>query len=299
LIGVDAAPDTADMRAIAVLVLVCAGCSARALGGGTAPDAGPDGPPSLDQMTRDCVRAASCTVAAGGGGPVASPGECVSLLQQSWPGSPIAARLVSCGATATDCASFFSCLGGDLIPLRGYAVTAACDGDSIVQGGRRFDCRGLGLTCVSEMMGDRTYCAARACPDVFSASCDGNAVDQCVDGVWRQIPCDACANAMCVGTGAPCDPARTPGSCAGSVATVCLNGRLSTADCSLDPLRTTCSNGQCVYPFGAPQCLLGNGMCDGTTAVVCAGTEWRRVDCRTLGFQGCAPAGGTQEVVCR
>jgi hypothetical protein len=268
-------------------------------------DAATGGAPSLAGVARLCTLAASC------GAQLSSPivlsaSACSSTVLEAWPEDPVTAHFVAC-AGATSCASLFACLGSDLILLKRFSPGSLCQGDFIAADGHRYDCRAVGLTCVHEIIGERAYCALRACGATATVSCRGTVLERCNDNVYSEVDCAAsgatCAGGQCVGAGAACDPVRTPGTCAGSVSRVCVNGGLAVYDCSRELLRTECVNGMCEYPIGAGgDCLIGNSMCDGSNAIVCAGPgggSWRTVDCRALGFNGCVLPTNSSEVICR
>jgi hypothetical protein len=300
---------------LAALLLVAA-CSHRPLAlpelEGGATDAG--GVPSLDDLARLCALAASCQQRDSGMATL-SASQCTSQLLNSWPEDAVTARLVDC-AGARDCASLYSCFGGNLILLGAFLPGAVCDGSAMVSSGLRFDCAQLGLTCIHEAppIGDRAACASSACDPAAASICDGNVLDVCQSGVLVPEDCDAfgavCGSGapgqlgdQCNGGGASCDPVRTEGSCSGSVAANCLNGRLTAHDCSHERLRTECVMGQCIYPMTGvvPECLIGNSMCAGDSLVLCAGARgggWKTVDCKSLGFATCARVTETQEALC-
>jgi hypothetical protein len=285
-------------RIAALLLPLFLGCNHGALDlgptDGSAPVVG------LADVARLCAIAASCGAAMNP--PQAlSASQCTGTVVAGVPDDPVTTRFQAC-AGATSCAALRACLQNDLLLLQTFAPNAACSGTAIVAAGRTYDCAGLGLVCVHELIGERAYCAAAACGPMFTSSCAGDTLERCTDNIRETTDCAAagatCAAGQCVGAGAACDPSRS-GNCAGTVATSCLGGRLATADCARQPLRTRCDGGRCVLPATARPCLVGNSMCSGTSAVICAAGEWQTVDCRALGFAGCAALGATNEVACR
>lgn len=262
------------------------------------------GAPSPDDFARLCTLAASCGARLVPAATI-SASQCTSTLYDAWPDDPVTAHFVSC-AGAGDCAALFACLGSDLLLLKKFSPNSQCQGNSIVREGHHYDCGAVGLTCVKELIGERAYCAKKACGEMFTMTCKGDTIERCSDNVFDTIDCArsgaTCSQGQCVGAGAVCDSLHTPASCAGPVLTTCLNGRLAKQDCSREPLRTQCNGGQCGYPQGNIDCLIGNAMCMGTSAVICAGPgggTWRAIDCRTLGFQTCGHPANSSEVICQ
>jgi hypothetical protein len=257
------------------------------------------GTPTLADLARLCSLASSCS-----GDLNAS--QCADDLIHAWPQDPVAARLVSC-IGSSDCPSLYACFGGTLLGTTSKAPPSAwCDGTSVVAtNGHRFDCCSLGLTCVrNSVYDDLTYCA-NPCPSTMSsATCSGNILLVCSDGVLGSTDCagfdGVCQNGQCIGTGGPCDPMNDKSSCNGTIATICLNGHWQSHDCNDGSFRTTCDNGHCwPPPVQNAECLTGAVECDGDQLKVCVNAAFTEVDCHALGFAGCGPAPADLYATCQ
>jgi hypothetical protein len=255
----------------------------------------------LDLLARVCTLAASCGATMTPPQPL-EPSNCTEMIATHVPDDPVAARFFGCAGART-CSALLACLGSELLLLQIYSPNSQCQGTSIVgPAGQTYDCAPLGLTCVHEGIGERAYCAAKACGPAFTSSCNGDTLERCSDNVFLTSACPGgtCSVDHCVGSGAACDPVHTPGACSGTAATNCVGGQLDTVDCAGQPLRSACSAGQCLAPAdGGPACLSGNSMCMGTDAIICTASQWRTVSCPELGFQSCVRDPNSSLVSCR
>lgn len=197
-------------------------------------------------------------------------------------------------------------------------TTTHCDGNvadtSFLSFDVRVDCTRIGRTC--EIVG-----ALAECIDTSTATCIGDAgagaVGRC-DGEGRPVSCRAGHEVLgvacptlglecrggdatyCAGTEGDC-PARalsssfvdlTGVSCLGDSLRACVGGGLATVDCGSWVLGTTCQPGAGTPYCGfRSECVPGEAAaadCDGDSVVVCNGGRIDRIDCRALGFRGCA-----------
>ncbi len=281
--------------------------------------------PSASVVLHACAIASACSL---NGAPPVSPlsDECELLaLVAAFP-SPrqTATSGYGCYFSATDCASFESCLMG---PRATAAQLAACSGskDAQCQGnvavdcgsGYVQDCGSVGYVCGLD--GQSAICGPQSCDSAtFTPHCQGNTSVSCSGqgGVVQEESCDGplqeqvCVEVSgypyCEDPSGTCDPSFQA-SCQGTVATNCKNGLVTTLDCGAIGLGVDCR----VLMDGTAACQ-GTSGCnddDGTTKESCNdgiislcifGTT-TTLDCRSYGLSGCtttALGGGRTFAAC-
>lgn len=224
-------------------------------------------------------------------------------------------------AAGGGCAAIETCMGLtiDVAPMAG--CTAACDGDKLTAcgDGMKFsvDCSKFDLAC--------SVTEADCVPKTLGTICDwGTYVESCKNGapllcggLQTEISGPVCADygltckvdmnaAVCVGSGAACQPASTTGreidysqgvGCNGTKLTTCMNGFLHDVDCGTLATGFTCQTvGTISFCGQAAECAQNDGvksMCEGDNVVVCNAGKLEKVDCKSLGFTGCNAMHGT------
>jgi hypothetical protein len=282
-------------------LLLCAACGS---GGGK------NGPLSRAEFVEACERLIACRP---GFSAVATATSCASVDAATLAALPASFRDgARCAADkAGDCAAILACYNND-DPTGGcdpLASTPYCDADmrfwscmSTVAFSR--DCAADGLTCVQPAPGSAD--CGRACVAGDGATCDGSRLFVCDDAtlIAREQACGAGAacgpvgtSSGCVGTGVPC--AGTATSCRDSrTLVVCLNGNEAVIDCGEGGFERECFDpGPAVGPpscvgVAADECdpAAFADRCNGARLEYCEDGVVRGLDCRGLGFEGCALA---------
>ena len=213
------------------------------------------------------------------------------------------------------------CLGWSRTPSSG-GTCATCSGSVATRCGEEarvtVDCAKLGLSCdaiaiCSSEPGtacDRATFTQKCTSDGTPEFCDDGAVfhgPRCAD---LGLSCGA--GGFCTGSGDACqDETSTSGSgvswdglaCDGDTLQACVGGRKATRDCSSAGPGLGCQAFDGIHFCGlASECLPGEQprgaqrgsavRCEGSTVVFCNAGRIERVDCKTLGFDGCDEAAG-------
>jgi hypothetical protein len=177
------------------------------------------------------------------------------------------------------------------------------------------DCAADGLTCqigssagaacgtgtCAVAAGDAGPVSSDAGP-AASASCRADEIVECTNGVEVPRRCGAgehClavgASAMCAGTGAPCPPEQAPRCANDTTLVTCVGGHEATVDCAAGGFHRKCDAPAPMMPV---TCIGDDSECDPATFVDrCNGSRLEYcqdgfvhgLDCRELGFDGCAP----------
>jgi hypothetical protein len=181
------------------------------------------------------------------------------------------------------------------------------------------DCSRLGLDCVTNKF---AYCGGPTRPPcegaTFTPSCDDGVPVGCEDGNTVRGPrcadfgatCEvASAGATCKGAGGACQGTGNESTesldfegegCDGTKLRACLGGGLTTLDCATVAPGFTCfpspdgGANALAYCGSAAECVPQSpwekvpASCDGNSVVICDGGKVQKIDCTTLGFQGCA-----------
>lgn len=220
---------------------------------------------------------------------------------------------VSCLASVSDgCRGVARCMGFE---LRSTPGTPGCNGNIADFGNGLWDCERVGYTCRD---GRCVSPDSEACDEgTFEESCEsGGRPTHCDDQVHRGPACDdlglSCVvdlgTALCRGTGEACtaesysssldvDPIGVSCESTGVLA-ACVAGALAQVDCAQMGDGFRCQQAADVFFCGlSDECdprSFGQ-QCDGDTVVFCDAGRVSRVDCRSLGFPGCA---GTSGMAC-
>ena len=210
-----------------------------------------------------------------------------------------------------DCAAAGRCLAldgpaGSCAPTAGLengvcngTMLSGCTDDGYAFG---VDCARYGEICGQYSFFFNTYnaCLLGACASP-NGECIGSIAKGCTQASLISFEID-CARAFggscelnthgfptCVGGGPACSPGTKP-SCDGNVISGCdANGRAIQYDCAAMATQRRCDDQHGCVPTGdecgeedAPE------WCDGASLVFCQDGFVREVDCRSIGFSGCA-----------
>jgi hypothetical protein len=291
-------------RAAQVAFLICVGACTRV----------PE-PPS--EIVRACQTATACSI-------TATLQSCATDYFQ-WlenPDDPPAFHMgpneIGCLANAgTDCDRARACVNLGVAPGPcSDPMHPVCDGDVFryccgLQGMTcAFDCASAGQHCFAQSNGDG-ICAVESC-DVAGASCDGNSVVFCRDGLEQRRTCSTNNRANnltcgvskyppnpieCVATGPSCVEGSIR--CEGDTLVVCPEGREERFDCTVSGLRcvrglnTPASPSPYVCGSGSECDYTAQPSCDGGRYRYCWLGSWLTTDCKAAGFSGCNYAGCT------
>lgn len=181
------------------------------------------------------------------------------------------------------------------------------------------DCAKVGLVCGQTDSG--ASCGHSSCdPKAYVSSCDGSRTVTCSSsGVVQKRDCQTsattsctaspdgtssvCASSMggtcamvdggaiCQGTGDACDSATAKGTCEGTSLVGCRAGKKSSFDCA--SLGGVCVSG--IAPDNVAKCMFGDECkesepetCADGKASYCLGGKKATLDCKAMGFSGCA-----------
>jgi hypothetical protein len=252
-----------------------------------------DGPESaLAEVVRACAILGACAPTSDG------VNQCLADAMRGVGWSP---AVLACLAKTTGCDGLKSCIGSwvaEGAPCAAGSSGGHCDGTTAVNCngalGVRLDCPTVFKgTCLVTSSGMAT-CQRAGC-SASGTTCDGDAVVQCsagseVLGELCGLAGRTCRDSKCVGPGDPC----TATSCQGTTLLACLAGYARTVDCTTFGAGFTCAGN----PYGTNRCSQasecdqdagkGSESCTGDSLQVCYGGKLVTVDCKALGFSGCA-----------
>jgi hypothetical protein len=213
----------------------------------------------------------------------------------------------------SDCIEVGKCFGEpvscDFSIEKGY-----CDGnmryycDSLTNSMYGMNCGIQGLNCETGQ-DDYPVCTEATCiSSSYEDNCDGNIMKYCENEIvttrdcsvydlfCQRIQIDATSfQVTCGGDGGQCEVDQFENSCDGNLKISCLNGTITTVDCSIYPINKKCEPGlnnnvRCV-PEGT-ECEPDDEYCeDSYLAKVCIDGTFINVDCRDLGFGRCSGVG--------
>ena len=266
-----------------------------------------------ERVLRACVRAATCMPPDSSWQSLTPASRCVEeFANVDWPGGgfggagpsrALAERLLKCTEDhGGDCAAIASCFGGTWLGLRACREGGMCQDGKLVkwQTMLSLDCAQLGATCIDLPTGAIRGCCAPECPGTQTITCSGEIATLCSLGATQTVDCgangfacNAAGPSACIGTGAACDAATERTTCSGSVGTFCLGNRRATLDCAQGVFHTRCVDGGFVpCGFAGSECTTDfKGACQADALLVCLDGRMVPVDCRAVGFGGCAPSG--------
>lgn len=266
--------------------------------------------PYTQQVIRACAKAASCgsAIPPTPNGPF-GVSSCIDAFgQQSGGAMPVGAvfdpdiaqRLIDC-TSASSCAEYFACFGGNWVGVSRCREGAGCKDNKLSEyasGSPTFDCTVLGATCFELYSGAiRSCCNQKLCTDSLnSVNCNGTKGSYCHGwGAYFEFDCAdsgrVCSEdptALCMGTGAACAPEQ-PVTCSGDVASYCSGGKLASVDCGKNPFRSACGSNAyepCV-PRGSDCSTDYQGGCEGSALSYCFDGKIERIDCTSVGFSTC------------
>jgi hypothetical protein len=231
------------------------------------------------------------------------------------------AAVYACLASKTNgCAAVTECLGLEYGTDGGCGSDASCNGAVYQEcSGASFrlsvDCARLGLEC-KPFPGAYCGTAAETACSGSAGTCEAMTAVACIDGVMRRgLDCAKLGaqcggiTPTCRGTGGACTgtsnddamTARWEGiRCENGKLVGCLQGGLSTLDCATSAVGFTCFDAPggpataTAYCGSAAECTPRSpwdkvaATCDGTSVVMCNGGKIEKLDCKSLGFTGCA-----------
>jgi hypothetical protein len=266
-------------------------------------EAGPDRPPAdrpradgpstaLPEAVRACAILAACAPTSDG------TSQCLADLMRGVGWSP---AVVSCLARTTGCGGLKTCIGSwvaEGAPCAAGMTGGQCDGTTAVNCngslGVHLDCAAVFLgTCLVTSNGAAT-CKRTGCSG-SGTMCNGDKVVQCSEGTevlaeFCGLGGWICRGGKCVGPGDPC----TATSCQGSSLVACVAGYGLTVDCPSLGAGFGCASN----PYGTFRCTQasecdqdtgkGSEVCVGDSLQVCYGGKLVTLDCKALGFSGCA-----------
>ncbi len=308
-----------QLTCLAALCLLCA-CDSRtvpaadaALPGADAIRAdGPVGDAGLlsEEAARACVIVSSCMAGLKvDNHQLPTPGQCLDwFAYRDWPRmsytmdhaqEPLR-RVLRCTKKFTTCQALFTCYGGNWIGPSLCREGGSCMANRLVTMQNNvymLDCPAYKAKCMNLPTGAiRGCCVAKSCGGTAATTCKGALGSHCMLGVSFDFDCaptgrlcTTAPGALCVGTGAKCPPGSKP-KCAGTRATWCAAGRLSTYDCARNPFRSACDDNTLSMPCkpGDSQCAPSwVGRCDGKRVMFCQNGTKESLDCAKLGFSGC------------
>jgi hypothetical protein len=216
-------------------------------------------------------------------------------------------------AADADCTAVKRCfaLGLDPVPCAdvsdGYCdgtVRAYCDTfDQLLY---RQDCAEAYQTCAMSTVAEGVLapaCGQGTCdPATDVATCLGDAIVSCDQGVWMQSDCAplglVCGDGRfggkaCVGAGAACNENTYASTCIqGSVLNTCVQNHVAIIDCSQRPGVQVCEpvTGTCVT--AGTECTTGQEACQGALMHLCVDGSVLTLDCAALGFTRCEVSNG-------
>jgi hypothetical protein len=223
-----------------------------------------------------------------------------------------AAQLECLANADCGCAAIEHCLGWVYESAAGECA-GTCDGDVWSGCGDgiklSMDCSRFGLTCdpdASCLEGEAEPCEGEG-EDPGTCTADGN-VRFCDDGFMREAPCESlgfrCDAGRCTGTGAACTQdlghdsevsAPVGTGCDGDVLIGCLNGKITSQDCSEEGPGFTCQaledsffcglSAECLPSYDSS--IAAPSSCSGTVLSFCTAGKLEQLDCTELGFSGC------------
>ena len=234
-----------------------------------------------------------------------------------------AAQQACLAAAGLDCEAALDCVTTPA-PTPCPSPVWSCDGDTLTLcddfGGSRVaqeDCAASGLHCVP--VGGEAICGFAACdPSQSSTTCVDDGIHGCVTvqdaiGVWiggvELLGADCGAQnadcvlsgsgAQCVGRGPSCQPSLGPIRCDGDLMIFCdLSGHEEQIDCAAQglhcyPIPPDNPSGiffDCADHPGLVDCLVDENfrVCVGTTLEYCDQKGNQRLNCKSLGYGGCA-----------
>jgi hypothetical protein len=246
----------------------------------------------------------------------------LSDVNQTWFWERTVLQAPCLASAKCGCAAVDACLGWKVTPYDGGACPT-CAGSlfslcGLIGAGTQlrlsFDCAAIGYGCdpvtgclppAAALCDETTF--APTCADGRPALCAQNygTTPAVVPGAACAAVGAACAEGACVGSGAACTdlPASNgelvpaPLACAGAMLDACVGGKHQAIDCAKRGPGFTCQtvDGQ-VFCGLAAECVPGtpgsatpgSNRCEGDTVVLCNAGRIDRVDCRALGFSGCA-----------
>ena len=246
----------------------------------------------------------------------------LSDVNQTWFWERTVLQAPCLASAKCGCAAVEACLSWKVTPYDGGACPT-CAGSlfslcGLIEGATKyrlsFDCAAIGFGC-DPVTGCLPPAAALCDTATFAPTCADGRPALCaqnygptaavVPGAVCAAVGAACAGGACVGSGAACTdlPASngelvpTPLACAGAMLDACVGGKHQAIDCAKRGPGFTCQTvdghafcglaAECVpgTPGGATP---GSNRCEGDTVVLCNAGRVDRVDCRALGFSGCA-----------
>jgi hypothetical protein len=232
-----------------------------------------------------------------------------AYLQQIYGRGGLTASYIAClGAGTAGCSDLATCMGMSFGSGYCTTYTSSCAGNietSCNPGPPSYsfivDCKkAYGATCMTHpTVPGITLCSkGKTCSGTSSYYCSGNQWVTCLAGI-ESIVLDCawagavCRNNTCTGPGGPCTGAKS--TCDGpDTIAYCINGYRLRVKCS--PLGTgfsckpsavtgaRCQQGTACDPDTAS----GTETCTGSMLNVCNAGKKEQVDCKALGFSGCA-----------
>jgi len=281
------------------------------------PDADPSGPKDPDIAAKAAVIVASCVPDDSVGRHLTSMYNERHKMQMPFDSSIFTQCLASAGG---GCAAVEKCLGVtvDTDFSTCGATPSSCIGDTwnICDDGMHFtaDCSNVGWTCSPDDGCVPKPIGPTCDPATFTNACQNDVPHVCsskfgeMDGItcpdWG-LKCgtDPYGTVACMGTGAECTYPVNSGAmsldfsdgiaCNGAKLRTCVNGGEHEIDCGTLATGFTC---QTVDNAGDPasfcglanECYGDSPVCEGDAMVVCNAGRRDKIDCKSLGFTGCA-----------
>lgn len=257
----------------------------------------------------------------------ACPIEVPAPTRLPWAGAGVAvttAQLDCMAAAGLDCARALDCVSTPA-PQDCASPTWTCDGDTLTRcdqfRGARIvteDCAAEGLHCVT--VGNEARCGLAACePLTYVSECIDNRVTTCLavlssvdeKGIGGVVlPLDDCGRhdatctvgangAACVGNGPACTfVPQGDLECDGDVLVTCdASGHQERTDCAAEGLHCVSLSPNpggftlaCASHPGLVTCVqdVSFGVCNGTSIEYCDDDGNQKLDCKALGYSGCA-----------
>jgi hypothetical protein len=235
-----------------------------------------------------------------------------ACIQQTYGWNGLQTSQIAClGAGTAGCSDLATCMGMSFGSGTCTTYASTCTGDIntlCTPGPPSYtmivDCKkAYGAVCVtfSSIPGSFAFCSTgKTCSGTSAPYCSGNLFVSCLSGTEMILMSCAQAGLVCragvigcAGPGAPCT--GTKSTCSGpNIISYCINGYSLSVNCTALGVGFSCkpstaTGARCQQDTQCdPDKASGTETCTGSMLNICNAGKKEQVDCKALGFSGCA-----------